>query len=678
MGPPKKEKTRENLEAEKRLAAVVIADSFDQRFKPLTEDIPRCLIPLCNVPLIEYTLEFLAVAGVQDVYIYCNAHAKQIRNYISESKWVDNKTKVRVQVIQSQDCGSVGDVLREIDTKSLIQDDFILVNGDVVSNMKLDKALEIHRNRRQTDKNSIMTMVLKEAGPFHRNRGEHTIFAIDSTSSECIFFEAVSDPRTKARTNIPLEIFEKHSQVQIRYDLIDTQIDICSIDVLALFSENFDYQDIRKDFVKGILESDLLGKSMYCHVIADEYAARVKNTQIYDVISKDVISRWTYPLVPDSGPSPDETYLYRRSNIYKGSSIHLSRSCVLSKNVVVGKSTEIGECTSISDSVIGRNCKIGQNVTIKGAYLWDNCVVEDGSKIEKSILGYNVHLCQNVKVNKGCLLATNVKVGKGKEIPAFTRLSRRRKVEDSFDASDDEEKIITPGDDYDVEVVGHDGVGYLWTPTVDSDDEETDQDMEHTMFDLGHTPAELVKSVATLYHETSDDEDEYSEEYNENEQDQTAEIQATIERSINDKHEIDIAALELNTLKMALNLDFADLREVVIPAILDRIDAKNMKEFPRRWFPLLKKISHSSSDQTEMLDITASYFGTHPGKVKLILGVFKYYYDLDICDEDVLIDWYHGGTADTKVLSVLKPFIEWLENAEEESTEDEDDEDDEE
>ena len=105
-----------------------------------------------------------------------------------------------------------------------------------------------------------------------------------------------------------MEVFERHSDVQIRNDFIDCQIDICSVEVwvisdiiclkiskeikgyiyslqvLALFTENFDYQDIRKDFLYGILTSDLLGKTIYCHIVKDAYAARVRDLQTYDAI----------------------------------------------------------------------------------------------------------------------------------------------------------------------------------------------------------------------------------------------------------------------------------------------------------------------------------------------------------------------------------------------------------
>jgi translation initiation factor eIF-2B subunit epsilon len=41
---------------------------------------------------------------------------------------------------------------------------------------------------------------------------------------------------------------------------------------------------------------------------------------------------------------------------------------------------------------------------------------------------------------------------------------------------------------------------------------------------------------------------------------------------LEEKHDVDIAALELNTLKMAMDIGFDHLRQIVIPSLLSRID----------------------------------------------------------------------------------------------------------
>jgi len=43
---------------------------------------PQAFLPLVNQPLLEYTLELLAVSGVHDVIIFCCYHADQIKDYI--------------------------------------------------------------------------------------------------------------------------------------------------------------------------------------------------------------------------------------------------------------------------------------------------------------------------------------------------------------------------------------------------------------------------------------------------------------------------------------------------------------------------------------------------------------------------------------------------------------------
>lgn len=60
--------------------------------------------------------------------------------------------------------------MRELDAKGMISTDFLLVNGDFVGNFPLEPILKEHRERRKLNANSIMTMVLAEAGRQHRTK----------------------------------------------------------------------------------------------------------------------------------------------------------------------------------------------------------------------------------------------------------------------------------------------------------------------------------------------------------------------------------------------------------------------------------------------------------------------------------------------------------------------------
>ena len=51
------------------MQAVVLADSFASNFRPVTFQQPKVLMPLVNVPMLEYTCEFLAAGGMHEIFI---------------------------------------------------------------------------------------------------------------------------------------------------------------------------------------------------------------------------------------------------------------------------------------------------------------------------------------------------------------------------------------------------------------------------------------------------------------------------------------------------------------------------------------------------------------------------------------------------------------------------------
>lgn len=64
------------------LQAVVLADSYNRRFEVMCSDRPRILLPFCSTPLLAWTLEALVVSKVKQVFLFCGAHADQIRSYV--------------------------------------------------------------------------------------------------------------------------------------------------------------------------------------------------------------------------------------------------------------------------------------------------------------------------------------------------------------------------------------------------------------------------------------------------------------------------------------------------------------------------------------------------------------------------------------------------------------------
>ncbi|KAK4996815.1 hypothetical protein LTR28_000063, partial [Elasticomyces elasticus] len=316
--------------------------------------------------------------------------------------------------------------MRDLDKRSILTGDFLVVYGDIVSNLPLGAALAAHRERRAKDKNAIMTMVLREAGDKHRTKtqGASPVFVIDPTKDRCLHYEQIRPRQSNHFLNLDPDIL-KHDDLEIRQDLIDCGIDICTPDVLALWSDNFDYEAPRKGFLHSVLKDyELNGKTIHTHVVDEHYAARVKNLNAYDSISKDLISRWAYPLCPDSNLLKDQTYQLQKGNVYKEEGVILARSCTINRRTVIGKGTAVGDGSVVSNSIIGRRCLIGRNVTIDGAYIWDDAVVGDGSTVKDAIIANEAIVGKRCQVLPGALLSYNVRIADGTTLQGTARVTR--------------------------------------------------------------------------------------------------------------------------------------------------------------------------------------------------------------------------------------------------------------
>lgn len=183
------------------LQAVILADSFDESFKPLTIDTPRALIKLAGSPLINYTLDFLVRNGVEEIFVLTCAHADRINEHILNSRFVKYCKSIATKGI-----GSLGDALREIDSANVIKDDFVLLPADVVANTNLRKRIMEHKQRRKKDKSIVMTSLFRELSLNHPGLGARSVWGIDDETKQVVYHKSVGDYAKKGgELRIPTE-----------------------------------------------------------------------------------------------------------------------------------------------------------------------------------------------------------------------------------------------------------------------------------------------------------------------------------------------------------------------------------------------------------------------------------------------------------------------------------------
>lgn len=67
--------------------ALLLAAGLGMRLRPLTDVLPKCLVPIRGRPLLEYWLHALAKSGFERIVINTHHHADLIESYITRGPW---------------------------------------------------------------------------------------------------------------------------------------------------------------------------------------------------------------------------------------------------------------------------------------------------------------------------------------------------------------------------------------------------------------------------------------------------------------------------------------------------------------------------------------------------------------------------------------------------------------
>ncbi len=118
---------------------LILAGGFGTRLKEILKDLPKPMIPIAGKPLLEHHIELAKKHGFEDVIILAGYKGDLIKDYFGDgSRW-----GIRIRtVIESQPMGTAGAMLACFD---LLEDDFILVNGDALLNGNFRKIIEARR-----------------------------------------------------------------------------------------------------------------------------------------------------------------------------------------------------------------------------------------------------------------------------------------------------------------------------------------------------------------------------------------------------------------------------------------------------------------------------------------------------------------------------------------------------
>jgi mannose-1-phosphate guanylyltransferase len=145
------------------MKAVILAAGEGMRLRPLTETMPKPMVPLIDRPLLELLIDILRRQGFNEIIIATAYLAPHIENYFRDGSHFGVHIAYSFEGYHldgraiREPLGAAGGLKKIQDASGFFDDTFAVLCGDALIDVEFEKLLEFHRARK-----SMATMLLRE------------------------------------------------------------------------------------------------------------------------------------------------------------------------------------------------------------------------------------------------------------------------------------------------------------------------------------------------------------------------------------------------------------------------------------------------------------------------------------------------------------------------------------
>src|SRR5919109_2919257 len=360
------------------MQAVILAGGEGTRLRPLTSTVPKPVVPLVDRPFIRFMLDWLRSHGVDDVVMSCGHLASGVRNVLGDG----TAFGIRLTYVEEPRPMGTGGAVKY--AEPLLQDRFLMLNGDVLTDMDLTSQIAQHETT-----------------------GARATLALTPVEDP----SAYGLVRTRDGGEVT-EFVEKPAPDQIDTRNISAGAYVLERAVLDLLEPDQPASIERDVFPR------LVGEGLY-GCVADGYWLDIGTPDRYLEGTIDILEGTVATAVRER---MGDTYLCVEDNVESagriipsalvesgcriGEGARIGGRVVLEHGVLVGEQTTIERSVVMQGAEIGRNCTLRGCIVAGGVRLGDDCTVEG-----MSVLG------EGVTVGAGNVISNGARIFPGVTLP---------------------------------------------------------------------------------------------------------------------------------------------------------------------------------------------------------------------------------------------------------------------
>ena len=144
--------------------ALILAGGKGERLRPLTDTLPKPMVPVCGKPILEHQVEWLKRGGVTDVVFLAGYRADAIEDHFGGGSAFGINAHYSVEDSPLGRGGAIKAGFPEVPTT---EETVAVLNGDVITDETLDRLISVHRERKSVNELHMATiMVVPMVSPY--------------------------------------------------------------------------------------------------------------------------------------------------------------------------------------------------------------------------------------------------------------------------------------------------------------------------------------------------------------------------------------------------------------------------------------------------------------------------------------------------------------------------------
>jgi MurNAc alpha-1-phosphate uridylyltransferase len=149
--------------------AMVLAAGYGTRLLPLTERMPKPLVPVAGKPMIEYALDRLIAYGIEEVVVNVSHHREQLMDYLSAFKSLSFKISEEAEPLETG--GGLKKALPLLGDEPLFT-----INSDIIWFDEKETALERLTQNWDDAKMDFLLLAQSKTKAVGHDKGEDHLF----------------------------------------------------------------------------------------------------------------------------------------------------------------------------------------------------------------------------------------------------------------------------------------------------------------------------------------------------------------------------------------------------------------------------------------------------------------------------------------------------------------------